>query len=114
MSARHHLSNKVVVHFDMLATVVKNEVGSKICGGDVIAEEPNGNLYLNTQINKKLTKPLNFGCSVGSSMIFDLYRGVKHSRLFLGPPEDKVRPQENSKTSSGATTVRTSSPTSIL
>jgi len=49
---RNHLMNKVVIHFDMITTALKNRVGSKISGRDVITKETDGNLYKNTKLKK--------------------------------------------------------------
>lgn len=66
----------MTVNFDVLATTVKNRIKSEICGGDIITKQAERDLNKNTQVEKELTKPLNFNSSVSSSPIFYFTRGT--------------------------------------
>ena len=79
MSIGHHFQNKMIVSFDVLPTTVKNGIESKICGGDIITKQANRDLNKNTQVEKELTKPLNFYSSGSSGLILCFSRGTLNS-----------------------------------
>lgn len=106
-TTNYFVTNKMTIQLDVLRSLMKGRVRGNMNRNLIVTKYKSWKGHMKLQLLQKIRDPHKFTNSSGECTIFRLYRGTRYSILLFGLPRNKRITQEDAKTSSGLTTVKT-------
>jgi hypothetical protein len=114
VTVEYLLTNKVVIHFNVLCASMKNWVGSQGQGTNIVTPEDMRCRKKNLEFFEQHSKPKKFSCSNRQRPILYLCAGARDNCLLLSIPSNKAIAKKNSKPRSGTTIIKASCPIRVI
>jgi hypothetical protein len=110
VTVEYLLTNKVVIHLNVLCVSIKHWVGSQGQGTNIVTLEDRRCRKKNLEFFEQHLKPKQFSYSNRQRPILYLYAGVNDNYLLLSTLSNEAIAKKNSKLRSGTTIIRATYP----